>query len=86
MEHDPFVANASARDLIRLIDADPCASQRERRVCEFLAGCMKETSAPLEAAESRADEAEEKAQDLESAIELAIKALRDVANDLESSI
>lgn len=36
MEHDPFVANASARDLIRLIDAKIDATQVERRCAEVL--------------------------------------------------
>lgn len=36
MEHDPFVANASARDLIRLIDAKIDSTQIEKRCAEVL--------------------------------------------------
>lgn len=34
--HDPYIANATARDLVRMIDADPDASERERRMADYL--------------------------------------------------
>ena len=34
--HDPFIANTSAKDLVRMVDADPEASERERRMADYL--------------------------------------------------
>ena len=34
--HDPYVANASARDLVRMVDADPNATPREIKMAEYL--------------------------------------------------
>ncbi len=78
--HDPMIANASLKDLVRMIEMDSNATCREIRLAKICGG----DEYSREDWESRCDDAEDQLQDVQRDLEEAEEEIVDLRELLET--
>lgn len=82
MSYDPMVANASPKELVRMVLADNDASDRELRLANLIGEKLEGMQDELEEAEDRADRLESEREDAEA----RAGDLEDIAQALKDSL